>query len=102
MKNTEKGYTGRNIYILSGSQAAIKALWQFPDKSQIILGLPSTPGETGRTWQDPTGIGARTQGNWWKWNSWSVSQKRFLTYTHRTWACTWYICEGCWEWSGTG
>jgi hypothetical protein len=26
MKNTEKGYTGRNIYILSGSQAAIKAL----------------------------------------------------------------------------
>ena len=26
MENTEKGYTGRNIYILFNSQAAIKAL----------------------------------------------------------------------------
>jgi hypothetical protein len=31
MENIEKGYTGRNIYILSDSQAAIKA----PDSSQI-------------------------------------------------------------------
>jgi hypothetical protein len=45
MENIEKGYTGRNIYILSDSQAAIK----LPDKFQISLGLPSIPGETGRT-----------------------------------------------------
>jgi hypothetical protein len=32
MENIEKGYTGRNIYILSDSQAAIKAL----DSLQII------------------------------------------------------------------
>jgi hypothetical protein len=29
MENTEKGYTGRNIYILFGSWAAIKALDSF-------------------------------------------------------------------------
>jgi len=32
--------------------------------------------------------GVRTEGNWWKWNSWSVSQTRLLTSTHRTWAWT--------------
>jgi hypothetical protein len=32
MGNTEKGYTGRNIYVLSNSQAAIEALDMFPDE----------------------------------------------------------------------
>jgi hypothetical protein len=49
MENLDKGYIGRNIYIISDSQVAIKALWQFPDKFQVSLELPPTPGETGRT-----------------------------------------------------
>jgi hypothetical protein len=40
-------------------------------------------------------MGARTHRNWWKWNSWSVSQTRLLTSTHKTWACTGYMCKGC-------
>ena len=38
---------GRNVYILSNSQAAIKA----PDKFQISFGLPSDPDESGRMLQ---------------------------------------------------
>jgi len=49
METTENGYTGRNIYILSNSQAAIKGAWQLPDKLQISLGLPPISGENGRT-----------------------------------------------------
>ena len=40
-------------------------------------------------------MGPRTHGNWWKLNSWSISQIRFLISTHRTSAYTWYICKGC-------
>jgi ribonuclease HI len=36
MENIEKGYTGRNIYILSGSQAAIKALDSFQINSKLV------------------------------------------------------------------
>jgi hypothetical protein len=38
MENVEKGYTGRNIYILFKSWVAFKAL----DSFQIILNLPGT------------------------------------------------------------
>ena len=36
MENVEKGYAGRNIYILSDSQAAIKALDNFQKNSKLI------------------------------------------------------------------
>jgi ribonuclease HI len=36
MENTEKGYKGRNIYILSDSQAAIKALNNFQINSKLV------------------------------------------------------------------
>jgi hypothetical protein len=36
MENTEKGYTGRNIYILSDSQAAIKALDSLRINSKLV------------------------------------------------------------------
>jgi hypothetical protein len=39
---------------------------QFPDKFKMCLGLPSVPGESGGTYQDPSGMGARTHGNLWK------------------------------------
>jgi hypothetical protein len=48
MENIQKGYTGRNICILSDSQAAIKALDSYQINSKLV-GLPSIPGETGRT-----------------------------------------------------
>jgi hypothetical protein len=49
MEKLENSYTGRNIHILSSSQAAIKALDSFQIKLQISLGLPLIPGETDRT-----------------------------------------------------
>jgi hypothetical protein len=49
MENTEKGYTGRNIYIFSDIQAVIKALNSFQMKFQINVGLPSIRGEVERT-----------------------------------------------------
>jgi ribonuclease HI len=36
MENIEKGYTGRNFYILSDSQAAIKALDSFQINSKLV------------------------------------------------------------------
>jgi ribonuclease HI len=36
MENIEKGYTGRNCYILSDSQAAIKALDSFQINSKLF------------------------------------------------------------------
>jgi hypothetical protein len=36
MENIEKGKTGRNIYILSDSQAAIKALDSFQVNSKLV------------------------------------------------------------------
>jgi hypothetical protein len=36
MENIEKGYTGRNICILSDSQAAIKALDSFQINSKLV------------------------------------------------------------------
>jgi ribonuclease HI len=36
MENTEKGYTGRNICILSDSQAAIKALDSYQINSKLV------------------------------------------------------------------
>jgi ribonuclease HI len=36
MENIEKGYTGRNIYILSDSQVAIKALDSFQINSKLV------------------------------------------------------------------
>jgi ribonuclease HI len=36
MENIEKGYKGRNIYILSDSQAAIKALNNFQINSKLV------------------------------------------------------------------
>ena len=36
MGNTEKGYMGRNIYILSNSQTAIKAVYSFHINSELF------------------------------------------------------------------
>jgi ribonuclease HI len=36
MENIQKGYTGRNIYILSDSQAAIKTLDNFQITSKLV------------------------------------------------------------------
>jgi ribonuclease HI len=35
-ENTEKGYTGTNVYILCDSQASIKALNSFQIKSKLV------------------------------------------------------------------
>ena len=40
-------------------------------------------------------MGPRAHGNWWKWNSWSISHTRLLTSTHRISAYTLHICKGC-------
>jgi len=95
MENVTKVYTGRNMYILSQNPGSHQGPWQLPHKFQFMLGLPSVPAGAHRTYQDQTAVGARTHGNWWKLNNWSVSQRQFLTSTHRTWACTWYICQCC-------
>ena len=47
MESIKKGYTGRDIYIISNSRNH-QALCQLPDKFQISLGLPSIPGKTDR------------------------------------------------------
>jgi hypothetical protein len=39
MENIEKSYTGRNIYILADSQAAIKALDNFHINSKLVRGF---------------------------------------------------------------
>jgi hypothetical protein len=39
MENKEKGYMGKNIYVLSHSEAAIKALDNFPINFEINLKL---------------------------------------------------------------
>jgi hypothetical protein len=44
-----KGYIGTNIYILSDSQAAIKALNNFQINSKPSLRRLLAPDETGRT-----------------------------------------------------
>jgi hypothetical protein len=36
LENIEKGYTGRNIYILSNREAAIKALDSFQKNSKLV------------------------------------------------------------------
>jgi hypothetical protein len=46
MENREKGYTGRNIYILFDSQAGIKGLQSF----QISLGIPGETSRIGFNW----------------------------------------------------
>jgi hypothetical protein len=43
-------------------QLAKQGTCLFPNKFQIHQGLPSIPGKTGRTQQDPPGLGARTYG----------------------------------------
>jgi hypothetical protein len=48
IETIERGYMHRNIYILSNSQAAIKALDNFQINSKLIW-MPPVPGETGRT-----------------------------------------------------
>jgi len=40
-------------------------------------------------------VGARTHGNWWKWNNWRISQTRLLAAMYRLWAHIWHICTGC-------
>jgi hypothetical protein len=49
MENTEKGYAGRNIYILSDSQAVIKALESFQINSKLVWHCHQSCGESGRT-----------------------------------------------------
>jgi hypothetical protein len=58
MENIEKGYTGKNIYILSYIQAAIKALDSFQINSKLIWDCHQLLVK-----QDPTGMGAGTCGN---------------------------------------
>jgi hypothetical protein len=48
MKNTEKGYTGRNIYMLSDSQAVIMALESFQINSKLEWDCHQSCGESGR------------------------------------------------------
>ena len=49
MENTEKGYKGRNIYILADSQAAINALNNSQVNLQTTLESSLVAGDTGRT-----------------------------------------------------
>jgi hypothetical protein len=51
MENVEKGYTGRNICIISDSQAAIKALDSFQINSKLVWDCHQSLGNiTGSNW----------------------------------------------------
>jgi hypothetical protein len=47
MENIEKGCMGRNICILSDSQAAIKAIDNFQINSKLVCDCHQSHGETG-------------------------------------------------------
>jgi hypothetical protein len=59
MENTENGYTGRNIYILSDSQAAIKTLDSLQINSKLVWECQQSLVKLA----DQTVLGARTHGN---------------------------------------
>ena len=59
MENTEKGYTGRNIYILFDSQAAIKALYSLQINSKLVWDCHHSLVKLA----DQTVVGARTHGS---------------------------------------
>jgi hypothetical protein len=63
MENTEKGYRHRNIYILSDSQAAIKALDSFQTNSELVWGCHQSLVKLAEHTRIPTGMGAGTHGD---------------------------------------
>jgi hypothetical protein len=62
MENFDKGDTGRNIYILSDSQAVIKACDSFQINSKVVWDCQQSLVKLPKQ-KDSTGMGSRTQGN---------------------------------------
>jgi hypothetical protein len=58
-QNIDRGYKNRNMYILSDSQAAIKALGKYQITSKLVWEWPPIPYTTGQTEPGSTGMGAR-------------------------------------------
>jgi len=72
MENIEKGFTGRNIYILSDGQAAIKTLESFQINSKLVWDChQSLVKLADHNWIQLVWA----HGNWWKWNSWWTSHQ---------------------------
>jgi ribonuclease HI len=96
MENIEKGYTGRNIYILSDSQAAIKALDSFQINSKLVwdchqsLMKLAEHNRTQLVWL-PGHMGIDVNE--------IADQLARQCSSHLLKgpepACTWYICKGC-------
>jgi hypothetical protein len=63
MENIEKGYKGRKIYILSDSQAAIKALNNFQINSKLVWDYHQSLMRLAEHNMSPTDMGAGTHGN---------------------------------------
>ena len=47
-------------------------------------------------------MGPKTHENWWKWNSWWISQRKCLTFTQNLSLYLVYLQTLAGEWSGTG
>jgi len=97
IETIERGYVHRNIYILSNSQAAIKALDNFQINSKLIWDATSP----WWNWQNITGftcMGARICGHCQKWSSWS----RLLPSTCKAWTCPWHFHKVARGWLRAG
>jgi len=97
MENVEQGYTGRNMYIPSDSQAAIKAPDNFQINSKSVWDCHQSTVKLAEhtKYLATRGLAAMR---------WLNNQPaRLLTSTDCTLTCIWYICNGCQEGgSGTG
>jgi ribonuclease HI len=83
-ENTEKGYKGRNIYTLSDSQAAIKALYSFWINSELVLGCHQSLVKLAEHNRIPLvwvpghmGIDGNKTAD-------QLARRRLLTYTYKT------------------
>jgi hypothetical protein len=65
MENIEKGYKGRNIYILLDGQADIKALNNFQINSKLVWDCQQSLMRLAEH-KSQTDMGAGTYGNLWK------------------------------------
>jgi len=88
-ENVEKGYTGRNMYIPSDSQAAMKALENFQMNSKSVWDCQQSTMKLAEHSTHLTTRGLTAM-------RWLINQPaRLLTSTDCTLTCIWYICNGC-------
>jgi len=89
MENAEQGYTGRNRYIPSDSQAAIKALENFQINSKPVWDCHQSTAKLAEhsRYLATRGLTAMR---------WLINQPaKLLTSTDCTLTCIWYISNGC-------